>query len=530
MLAVIVGSSLFLFVCASALLLGYLAHRHAAGSFHHQSAHDNSARVSFIADRHDQNRSGHTQQPIRRMSGFSVFGFSFSGMGLISCACWLLLPAIGHGGPAALGIGWPVIGLFAMLASCVYASSAAGVPSNGGVYHWVLATSGRRRGLLAGGFHCAGQAVLYAVTNVLAASWLHSTLSEAFGYNATPAGHYALLTVLFAAQFWTSVRSPARLGRLYAAAAWMEIAAILIMIMGLAYAAGAGYWPVQMIYGQHHPVDVQAAGPNATSTMLGLLLLYRGLIGSERAGGMAEETEDSRLNTPWAIFLSTVYAIIFGYLFFAFLLVQIPFSPDAGGLLEGIRAILGDGYAWLTPSVAVLVFLFTWFSGAGSLTGMARMWYAMAQDRGVPMSDWFRIVSRHRRVPLRAHAAFVTVCAVISAVVLLVYGRNAAVTLPFQPLLLAIMLLHAALVIVAGGRCAARLAGRTIAIGPWGLGRLEPWIEWLTVGWAVTCIGSSAMLVTPVGWIAIGTALLLILLIVYGSRQVGFGTSRDSRR
>lgn len=518
MLAVIVGFMLFICVCAIALLLGQLAQKHATSSLH-QPLRDYSDYVRYMRDKHDLNRLGHAQQLTRRMGGVASFGFSFSGMCLVGCACWLLLPAIAQGGPAVLGFGWPVLGLFAILTACVCASAASGVPSSGGIYHWVSAVSGRRWGLLAGGLHMAGQAILYAVTNVLAASWLNETLSESFGYTAAPLGNYVLLTVLFAVQLWTSARSAAHLGRLFAAAAWLEISAILAILAGLAYMTGAGYWPMQMIYEPRHPVDALSAGPDVISALLGLLLLYRGLSGSERAGGMAEETEDPRLNTPWAIYLSTVYAVIFGYMLFAFLLVHIPFSPEAGGLLEGVRAVMDGETAWLSRTAALIVFLFAWSSGAGCVTGMARIGFAMARDHAVPMAEWFQKVSVRRRSPVRVTAAISIGCAGIGVAVLSVYSYGGEAALPVQPLLLAFLLLHAALAIVAFGRCAARLGGRTIMSGPWRLGKLEPWIDWLTAAWSMAWLVCTAWLLTAFTWYAFGFAALFVSLIALWRRH-----------
>ncbi|TYP72510.1 APC family permease [Paenibacillus methanolicus] len=511
MSAVFVGFSLFISVCVAALLLGNLAQRHAASALQ-RPLPDISHDVRRAAgDKHGLYQQGQARQQIGRMNGFAAFSFSFSGMGLIGCGCWLLLPAVAQGGPAVLGIGWPVIGLFAVLSACIYASSASGMPSTGGVYHWVSSILGNRWGVLAGGLHIAGQAVLYAVSNVLAASWLNMTLSEAFGYEASPIGQYALLAVLFAVQSWTGARDPVRLGRLFVAGAWLEIATMLIVIAIVVCSGEIGYWPIQMIYEQKHPVDVMAASPDATSVLLGLLLLYRGMIGGERAAAMTEETADARVHTPWAIFLSTAYAVVFGYLFFAILLVQIPFSPEAGGLLTGINAIIGGDASKLYSAVAVIVFMSTLFSGAGNLASIARTWDAMARERAALMGERFRIVTR-RKGQARSLAVTVVGCAMISLSVLMVHARGGESALPVQPMLLAFLLLHAALAIVAGGRCAARFSGIAILSGPWRLGRIEPWTERLTAAWAIAWLGGIAWFLSAMTWSILGVAGLLLSL------------------
>ncbi|MFC4101140.1 amino acid permease [Paenibacillus xanthanilyticus] len=517
MLAVIVGFSLFIFVCVAALLLGHVAQRHVA-SARPCPVPDDSTSVIIGRDTHGSNSWGQARRQTRRMSGFAAFGFSFSGMGLIGCGCWLLLPAIAQGGPAALGIGWPVIGLFALLASCVYAASASGMPSPGGVYHWVSAVGGKRWGLLAGGLHIAGQAVLYAVSNVLAASWLNTTMSEAFGYRAAPVGHYAILAVLFAAQLWTSARGSDRLGRLFVAAAWLEIATMVGVVVVFVGAGEFGYWPIQMLYEQKHPVDVLAANPEAESVLLGLLLLYRGVIGGERAAAIAEDTEEASIHTPWAIFLSTAYAVIFGYILFAVLLVQIPFSPEAGGLLAGINAILGGDASWLYPAAAVIVLWSAWCSGAGSLACIARTWVAMARDRTVSRGERFQTDAR-RDARARLLVISAACCAAISVSVTMQHTLGGGSGLPIQPLLLAFFLLHAGLAFAAGGRCAARVGGIAVASGPWRLGRLEPWTEWMTAAWAIAWLGIIAWFLSAISWCVLGFAALLLLLAAFRWRR-----------
>ncbi|NVL73411.1 amino acid transporter, partial [Escherichia coli] len=81
-------------------------------------------------------RLGYAQELLRRMGGFSSFAVSFSIISVLTGGITAYADAIGPGGPAALGLGWPLVSVGTLFVAMAMAELASAFPTAGALYHW----------------------------------------------------------------------------------------------------------------------------------------------------------------------------------------------------------------------------------------------------------------------------------------------------------------------------------------------------------------------------------------------------------
>jgi amino acid transporter len=86
-----------------------------------------------VADLH---KLGYAQELFRSMGGFSNFAISFSIISILTGAVILYDYGLGLGGPAAVGIGWPLVTIFVLLHRGIDGGDRLAYPTAGGLYYW----------------------------------------------------------------------------------------------------------------------------------------------------------------------------------------------------------------------------------------------------------------------------------------------------------------------------------------------------------------------------------------------------------
>src|SRR5262249_43898288 len=112
------------------------------------------------------NRLGYAQQLDRGMSGFSNFAISLSIICILAGGVTSFhLGYCGVGG-AAIGLGWPLACLFALVEALAISRIASAFPTAGGLYHWASILGGRGWGWAVAWFNLAGLITVLAAINV----------------------------------------------------------------------------------------------------------------------------------------------------------------------------------------------------------------------------------------------------------------------------------------------------------------------------------------------------------------------------
>src|SRR5437588_13092323 len=122
--------------------------------------------MSSADDEQTLHRLGYAQELLRRMSGFSNYALSLS----IICILAGGVTSFGQGvcsvGGASIGLGWPLVTLFALAVAATMGQVASAFPTAGGLYHWAAILGGRGWGWATAWFNLAGLVTVLAAINV----------------------------------------------------------------------------------------------------------------------------------------------------------------------------------------------------------------------------------------------------------------------------------------------------------------------------------------------------------------------------
>src|SRR5882724_4006034 len=106
--------------------------------------HDPINRDQTIADDvRTLHRLGYAQELVRRLSGFSNFAISLSIICILAGGVTSFHLGLCSVGGASIGLGWPLVSLFALLVAATMAQLASAFPTAGGLYHWSSILGGR---------------------------------------------------------------------------------------------------------------------------------------------------------------------------------------------------------------------------------------------------------------------------------------------------------------------------------------------------------------------------------------------------
>src|SRR5262249_21590364 len=107
---------------------------------------------------------GYAQELARRMSGFSNFAISFSIICILAGGITAFAAGFCSVGGAAIGIGWPIGSVFAIVVALAMGQIASAYPTAGGLYHWGSILGGRFWGWATAWFNLLG--LIFVVASV----------------------------------------------------------------------------------------------------------------------------------------------------------------------------------------------------------------------------------------------------------------------------------------------------------------------------------------------------------------------------
>jgi hypothetical protein len=249
-------------------------------------------------------RLGYAQELLRRMGGFSSFAVSFSIISVLTGCITAYADAIGPGGPAALGLGWPLVSVGTMFVALAMAELASAFPTAGALYHWSALLGSAGWGWLTAATNLVGQVAIVAAIDFGCASELAATLGL-----SGRAPFYLLAAILLSHALFNafSVRI----------VAWLNDFSATVHILGVVVLVGA-----LLAFGRAQPLSFLAhtgfttrADGNVTLGFAnGLVLSMFTFTGYDASAHLAEETHDPARRTPWGILTSVGVSAIAGYL------------------------------------------------------------------------------------------------------------------------------------------------------------------------------------------------------------------------
>lgn len=337
---------------------------------------------------------GYKQELIRDMGGFSNFSVSFSIISILTGAVSYYGYGFNQGGPAIMGIGWPLVTFFVLFVAAAMAELTSAIPTSGAIYHWAAILGGPTWGWFTGWLNIVGQVTIVAGIDYGCATFASNLifanpnkLQFLLTYAAILASH-ALLN-----HFGINVVS-----KLNSVSTIYHVVGVFLII-GVLFIAGP----------THHVNYLFTTFSTATSSnmpywgafLIGLLQAQWTLTGYDASAHTSEETLNPRVQAPWGVFLSVAISGIFGFALLALVTLSIknPSAVAAAGnnaFIVAIQQAVGSRFG------GVLLWLVTiamWFCGCSSITSSSRMVYAFSRDNGLPLSKYWKRVSKKFHTP-----------------------------------------------------------------------------------------------------------------------------------
>ncbi len=458
---------------------------------------------------------GYAQELARRLGGFSNFAISLSIICILAGGVTSFHLGLSSVGGAAIGLGWPLVGLFALAVAATMGQLASTFPTAGGLYHWASILGGRGWGWATAWFNLAGLVTVLAAINVGTYRFALNALGPALGLD--PSGFspgldlaaqvvgVGLITASQAAinhlgigvtakltdfsGYWILVISAALVICLLVFAPGLEPAR-LVTFQNFSGAAGGKVWP--------------PTGNLALLFALGALLPAYTITGFDASAHASEETIDAAERVPRGIVRSVLVSGVAGWILLATVVLAAPSLVEAASKGDGAflwilaRVLPGPLALALIAAIALAQYL----CGLATVTSASRMAFAFARDGGLPYSGAIRSVCPRRKSPA------VAIWTVAAASVLF------TVWTPVYSTITVVCTIFLYISYVLPTLLGAWAYGRTwTSVGPWHLGR---WYRPLAILSALGCVGLIAIGMQPPNersvWVVLGAAGLLAVV------------------
>lgn len=337
---------------------------------------------------------GYKQELIRDMGGFSNFAVSFSIISILTGAVSYYGYGFSQGGPAMMGIGWPLVTFFVLFVAAAMAELTSAIPTSGAIYHWASILGGPTWGWFTGWLNIVGQVTIVAGIDYGCATFA-SNLLFSQPSKVVFLGTYAVILISHALLNHFGIDLVSKLNSV---SAIYHVVGVLLII-GVLIAVGP----------QHHISYLYSTFSTQTSSsmpywgafLVGLLQAQWTLTGYDASAHTSEETLNPRVRAPWGVFLSVAISGIFGFILLALVTMSIK-NPNAVAAAGNNAFIVAIQQAVGTRFSGVLLWLVTiamWFCGCSSITSSSRMVYAFSRDNGLPFSKYLKRVSAKFHTP-----------------------------------------------------------------------------------------------------------------------------------
>jgi amino acid transporter len=389
-------------------------------------------------DVQDLHGLGYAQELLRSMGGFSNFAISFSIISILTGAVILYNLGLTLAGPAAVGLGWPLVTIFTLMIAATMAEIASAYPTAGGLYYWASILRNKDWGWWTAWLNLGGQVSIVAGINYSAAFYLCSTIFKPlFGLdpNVETAGVLNAIWItgiLIAIEIGFNIFGTRIVSFMNDLSVWWHIffvAAIALALfafgsqpthdLGFLFQITPGTNADGVTWDKVLPIVVAGA------FALSLLQSQWTYTGYDASAHVAEETVFARRASAWGVFLSVAVSAVAGYVVLVALTLKmtnpadvVANSPGGFGVQYILEQNLGAGLNALGGLLAAGVAFAMTFCGFSSIASAGRMLYAFSRDDGLPGSGWIKKVSKRWRTPSNA---VITISVLSWLLILLVY-------------------------------------------------------------------------------------------------------------
>ncbi|KAI9327582.1 amino acid/polyamine transporter I [Zopfochytrium polystomum] len=368
------------------------------------------------ADASRLEKLGYKQELNRSISSFSNFGATLSIVSIPAATYPLFFYGLSTGGPAAMLISWPIVGVLSCTIGISLGEIISAYPTAGGVYYWSANLSGPKLApvvsFFTGWFNFIGQMGLTAAASFAAAQLVIACFYAGGVLNVddhpTTSLYYKgivnvlniLILLLSALLNTTAVKW---LG-------WMASVSVFFNIGGMALSVilAAIMTPTRIALSDLFNYWVNATGlPDVYCGAISVLVACFTFCGYDSAAHLIEETKNADIGGPVSIVSTLVTNVPLGWFLLMGLLTTVPANQDdlvALALAPNSTSVIVDVLInATTPAVGIfltiVVAISIVFCAISMIATHSRMIFAFSRDGAVP--DFFHRLS-DAKTPTRA--------------------------------------------------------------------------------------------------------------------------------
>jgi amino acid permease (GABA permease) len=436
------------------------------------------------ADAADLAKLGYKQELKRGMSGFSNFAISFSIISILAGCITSYNIALKSGGPSAITIGWPLVGVFVLCVALAMAEVCSKYPTAGGLYFWAgrLAKRNKRQwAWFVGWFNFLGEVAVTAAIDYGAAVTMMAFANLVWGVSVNPFNTFALFVVIIVIHGLLNTFGVNLVALLSNVSAWWHIVGVLV-IVGALWIMPTQHQSVAWTFTAWHNETGWSFAPYVF--LMGLLMAQYTYTGYDASAHVSEETKKAATAAPRGIVMSVLISVIGGWILLYSITAAIQDGSEAGlTKLAASATGLPPAQIFLdalnNPTVAkFLLFIVCgaqFFCGMASVTANSRMSYAFSRDNAIPGSRLWAKVNPRTSTPTNS----IWLCVVLSIILAAPAMFNLTAYLAVTSI--AVIGLYIAYVTPV----LLRRLDRSFVPGVWNLGRWSAIIGWIAVVWVV---------------------------------------------
>lgn len=427
---------------------------------------------------------GYKQELKRSMSGFSNFAVSFSIISILAGCITSYSIALNSGGPAAINLGWPIVGLFVLCVALGMAEVCSRYPTAGGLYFWAGRLAKRNKKVWAwyvGWFNILGEVAVTAAIDFGAATTMMAFASLTFGVVPTALNTFVLFIVLIVIHGLLNTFNVSLVSLLCSISAWWHIVGVLI-IVGALWIMPTSHQSFSWTMTAFHNGTGWSFAPYVF--LMGLLMAQYTYTGYDASAHVAEETKGASMAAPRGIVMSVLVSIIGGWI----LLFSIT-AAIQNGSEKGLNALVATSTglppaqifldALNNPTMAkFLLFIVCgaqFFCGMASVTANSRMSFAFSRDNALPGSRIWAKVNTRTGTPTNS----VWLCVGASIILTLpALFNNTAYLAVTSIAVIGLYIAYATPILL-------RRLNKNFEPGPWNLGKWSGPIGWIAVVWVI---------------------------------------------
>ena len=360
-----------------------------------------SAQVS--SDVETLHRMGYAQELRRKMSTFSNFAVSFTIISILSGCLTLYGYGMNTGGPVAMTLGWPLVGVMVLLVGLAMAEVCSSYPTAGGLYYWAAKLGGKNSAgwsWFTGWFNLLGQVAVTAGIDFGLSLFADAFLNAAFNYPSTPPWIVLIYAVVLFLHGLLNTFGVSLVARLNDISVWWHLAGVVV-IVGVLALVPSHHQSIGWVFSHFvNNTGFSFAGVSVYVFLIGLLLAQYTFTGYDASAHMTEETHNAAVAGPRGIVWSIIISLVAGWVLLIGVTAAIQDYAGESGAVTPAAQVFIDAVGKNTGLFLLLIAIGAqFFCGMSSVTANSRMIYAFSRDGAVPGSQFWHRINPRTRTP-----------------------------------------------------------------------------------------------------------------------------------